>query len=82
MTKTIVKYIVALPNLPFVIAMGVYVMYKIYKETGSADFFMYDGANFINDDIKLWMRKVYSNELKTLIAIVFYLWVLFKVLNF
>ena len=74
--KNIVKFFIIILNIPFILITSIYVLYNMYKHIGIVE------MTFIKDrDLKEYLDKIYPNHFKNVIAIVFYMSILFYYLN-
>ena len=65
--KRLIKPFIVIPNLPFIIAVSIYLVITLYKNTGSLEL---NGK--YREDIQKCIREIYPRSFRYFIAIFFY----------
>jgi len=76
------KYIrpfILFPNYPFIIILCAYILYMIYKNTPSVDFWMNEELD-LTEEIVDFVKRVYPKEIAIIIATFFYFMLIVYVL--
>jgi len=75
--KKIFKLIfIGIPNIPLIIVMIIYVIYNMLKYTGMVEMQMQEGGNFLTNEIKDHLYKMFPKVLFRSIALCFWLYVI------
>lgn len=73
--KNILDNLIYLPNILFIIIIGIYVLYKCYKNTGIVEFIMTDEDDKA-EEVAIIVEKIYPIQIQIVVAVVFYLYML------
>jgi hypothetical protein len=77
MMKKIFKLIfIGIPNIPLIIVMIIYVIYNMFKHTGMVEMHMQEGGDFLTNEIKDHLYKMFPKVLFRSIALCFWLYVI------
>ena len=78
--KKILEGVILLPNLPFILIAGIYVTYESIKQIGVIEWLSTADDGSTEEEINLF-DDIYPNKLAYIIAIIFYGWLLYKILT-
>jgi len=78
--KKILKTIVIIPNLTLMTLLSLYIIYRIYKETGMVEMEFFDSEDLATEDIKNHVKDYYPKSLQYFVAVMFYLWLIFRII--
>lgn len=73
--KKVIKPFIILPNIPFIIALAIYVLVNIYKHTGFVEMEFIEDDDLMNDKIKDHINDIYPKHFRYAAALIFYTWV-------
>jgi hypothetical protein len=74
--KQAIKPFIILPNLPFIIALAIYIVINIYKHTPFIEMeFISEDDDLMSDKIKKHIIEIYPKKFIYVVAFMFYFWV-------
>lgn len=73
----LLKYIfIGIPNIPLILMICIYVVSKIFKNTGIIEMSMLEGSSFLTSEIKEYLSKMFPKIIFESIALFFWLYIL------
>tara|TARA_R110002033_G_scaffold135357_1_gene174896 strand:+ start:140 stop:388 length:249 start_codon:yes stop_codon:yes gene_type:complete len=72
--KKAIKAFIILPNLPFIIAVAIYILINIYRHTGSIEMEFNEDDDLLTDKIKNHFKDIYPKHFVYFVALIFYVW--------
>ncbi len=80
--KYVVNKIIIIPNIPFLLILAIYILINIFRNTSETELEFVSDKELLTDEIKDWVMKIYPKYLTFLIAIIFYISIIIKVIQF
>jgi hypothetical protein len=72
--KKILKPLIIIPNLPFILALSIYILVNLYRHSSLVERELRE--DLITPEVKKHMEEIYPKHFRYAVAIVFYGWIL------